>query len=62
MEASTLFIVSSYRRKRAAAIFLCINNQERVKEGLENKVVEDVDLAIKTAIEALRIQIKKDKK
>ncbi|QQK07339.1 uridine phosphorylase [Miniphocaeibacter halophilus] len=61
MEASTLFIVSSYRRKRAAAIFLCINNQERVKEGLENKVVEDVDLAIKTAIEALRIQIKKDK-
>lgn len=61
MEASTLFIVSSFRKVRSAAIFLCINNQERVSKGMENIVTEDVDIAIKSAIEALKIQINTDK-
>lgn len=61
MEASTLFIVSSYRKIKSAAIFLCINNQERVLKKLENNITEDVDIAIEAAIEAIKIQIMKDK-
>lgn len=57
MESSTLFIVSSFRRTRAAAMFLCVNNQERARKGLENKVVEDTDIVIKAAIEGLKAQI-----
>ncbi|WP_099203598.1 uridine phosphorylase [Miniphocaeibacter massiliensis] len=61
MEASTLFIVSSYRGVKSAAIFLCINNQERVSKGLENKVTEDVNIMIQTAIDAIKLQIIEDK-
>ncbi|MDL2311161.1 uridine phosphorylase [Peptostreptococcaceae bacterium OttesenSCG-928-C18] len=62
MEASTLFIVAGYRRVRSAAIFLCINNQERVLKGLENNVTEDVDVMVETAIEAVKLQIIEDEK
>lgn len=62
MESATLFIVASYRRVRASTILLCINNQERVKLNMENKVVKDTDIVIKKAIEAIRLQIIKDKK
>ena len=36
--------------------------QEREKKGLPNAQVHDTDIAIKTAIEALRILIKEDTK
>lgn len=62
MESSTLFIVSSFRRTRSSAMFLCVNNQERVREGLENKVIENTDIVIKAAIEGLKAQILLDKK
>ncbi|WP_300410410.1 uridine phosphorylase [Lagierella sp.] len=62
MESSTLFIVSSYRKVKAGGVFVCINNQERQKQGLENSLYEDVDRAIKVGIEAIKIQIEKDKK
>lgn len=61
MESSTLFVVSSYLNTRAGSIFLVVNNQERAKLGMSNEVVEDTDKAIRTAINALRILIKKDK-
>ncbi len=61
MESAALFIVSKYLRCRAGAIMLCVNNQERIKANLENIVVHDTELAIKTAIEAVRILIRKDK-
>lgn len=61
MESSTLFTVASYRKVKAGALFLCINNQERQKQGLSNELFEDVNLVIKAGIEALKIQIKKDK-
>lgn len=61
MESSTLFVVSSYLNTRAGSIFLVVNNQERSKLGMSNEVVEDTDKAIRTAINALRILIKKDK-
>ena len=36
-------------------------NQEREKRGLSNPVVHSTEKAIDTAIEALRIQIRKDR-
>lgn len=61
MESAALFIVSSYRRVKTGSVFLTVANQEREKLGLENLVVHDTDMAIKTAIEALRILIQKNK-
>ncbi|MDO5754845.1 MAG: uridine phosphorylase [Tissierellia bacterium] len=62
MESATLFIVSSYRKLRAATLLLCINNQERIAKGLPNEVLDNTDALIETAINAMRIQIKKDQK
>ncbi len=59
MESAALFIVSSYRRVKTGSVFLTVANQEREKLGLENPVVHDTDMAIKTAIEALRVLIQK---
>ena len=61
MESATLFIVASYRKVRAATIQLCINNQERVEKKLSNKVIKDTTIVIDKAIDALKIQIEKDK-
>lgn len=60
MESAALFVVSSYLGARAAAVFLCVNNQELAEKGLQTSTAEDTDQAIQTAIEALRIQIRKD--
>ena len=62
MESAALFVVSSYLGARAAAVFLCVNNQELAEKGLQTSTAEDTDQAIQTAIEALRIQIRKDKR
>ena len=61
MESAAIFIVAQYLRVRAAAIFLAIANQEREKKGLTNPVVHDTESAVKTAVEALRLQIRKDR-
>lgn len=61
MESAALFIVSSYRRVKTGSVFLTVANQEREKLGLENPIVHDTDMAIKTAIEALRVLIQKNK-
>lgn len=61
MESAALFIVAAYRRVRAGAIFLALGNQEREKAGLANAIVHDTDLAIKTAVEAVRRLIAQDK-
>lgn len=61
MESAALFIVSSYLKVRSGACFLAVANQEREKAGLENPVVHDTETAIKVAVEALRILIKKDR-
>lgn len=61
MESAALFVVSSYLNTRAGSIFLVVNNQERQKQNLSNEIVEDTDKAIKTAINAIRNLIKKDK-
>ena len=61
MESAALFIVASYLKVKVGSIFLVVANQEREKLGLENPVVHDTDVAIKTAVEALKILIEKDK-
>src|SRR5574344_19892 len=55
MESAALFTVASYLRVKVGSIFLVIANQEREKQGLENPVVKDIDVAIKTAVEAIKL-------
>ena len=62
MESAALFIVGSFLRVNVGSVFLVVANQEREKLGLENPVVHDTDMAIKTAVEALKILIENDKK
>ena len=62
MESAALFIVSSYLRCRAGAIFLSVWNQEREKAGLDNPQIFDTSDAITTAVQALRLLIEEDRK
>lgn len=59
MESAALFTVGSYRKVRVGTILLAVANQEREKLGLENVFADDTELAIKTAVEAVRVLIKK---
>lgn len=61
MESAALFTAASYLGVRVGSIFLAIANQERAKAGLINEQVHDTSKAIETAIEAIRIMIKKEK-
>lgn len=62
MESAALFVVSNFLRVKTGSVFLAVANQEREKLNLENPVVHDTDLAIKTAIEAVKILISQNKK
>lgn len=61
MESAALFVVGSYLNVRVGSTFLVVANQEREKLGLENPVIHDTEIAIKTAVEAIRNLIAKDK-
>ena len=61
MECAALFTVGSYLRVKVGGILLVMANQEREKAGLDNPVVHDTERAIVTAVEAMRILIKKDR-
>lgn len=61
MESAALFIVGAYLRVRVGSDFLVMGNQEREKAGLENPIVHDTEAAIKVAVEALRLLIRKDR-
>lgn len=61
MESAAVFVVSSVLRARAGTVLLAIGNQEREKAGLPNPHVKDTGIAVRTAVEALRLLIKKDK-
>lgn len=58
MESAALFIVGSFLKVQVGSVFLAVANQEREKQNLDNPIVHDTDLAIKTAIEAIKILIK----
>lgn len=62
MESAALFVVASHLHVRAGSCFLVLANQEREKEGLENPVVHDTDMAIRVAVGAIRKLIEADKK
>lgn len=61
MESAALFTVASALHVRCGACFLVVANQEREKLGLENPVVHDTEMAIKTAVGAVRKLIEADK-
>lgn len=61
MESAALFVVGSALNVKVGSVFLTVANQEREKLNLDNPVIHDTDKAIKTAIEALKILIEKDK-
>ena len=63
MESATQFVVADSLGARAGAVFHIVWNQERKNEGLDDvsEQNEDTDLAIRTAIEALKILIEKDR-
>ena len=62
MESAALFVVASALKVRVGSCFLVMANQEREKLGLENPVVHDTDMAVQTAVEAIRELIKEEKK
>ena len=62
MESAALFVVASALKVRAGSCFLVMANQEREKLGLENPVAHDTDMAVQTAVEAIRELIKREKK
>ena len=57
MESAALFIAGSFLSVRVGSCFLVVANQERAKLGLDNPQAHDTELAIRTAIEAIRILI-----
>ena len=62
MESAALFIAGSFLRVRVGSCFLVVANQERAKLGLPNPQVHDTELAIRTAVGALRKLIAADQK
>lgn len=63
MESAALYIVSAVRGLRSGSLFHCVWNQEQAGCGMpqENQSL-DTTLAIRTAVEAIRILIKEDNK
>lgn len=60
MESAALFIVAGYLHARCGTTLLVVANQEREKQGLPNPQVHDTDLAIRSAIEAVKYLIETD--
>lgn len=61
MESAAMYILASLRRVRAGAVLHCVWNQEQANEGMPQYRLTDTDLAVKTAVEAVRLLIKQDK-
>ena len=57
MESATLFIVSQVLGARAACVLNVIWNQERAARGLSDPHQHDTDLATRTAVEGIKIDI-----
>ncbi len=61
MECATLFSVAIARGVRAGAVITALWNVERTKQGLDDTVCMDSTRAIKCAVDAIRLLMKKDK-
>ena len=60
MESAALFTVAAALRERCGAVFSVLWNQERKKAGLDDQESHDTDLAIRVAVEAIKILIALD--
>ena len=60
MESAALFVIASSLHVRVGSCFLVLATQEREKAGLDNPVVHDTDMAVRTVVEAIRKLIKRD--
>ncbi|MDR2952515.1 MAG: uridine phosphorylase [Treponema sp.] len=58
MESATLFILCQILGARSGCVLNVVWNQEREKAGMSNPHYHDTELAIKTAVEAVRILIR----
>ena len=61
MESAALFVTAAHLGVRVGSVFLVMANQERRRSGLENPVVHDTQRAIRVGIEAIRLQIQRDR-
>lgn len=61
MEAAAVFVVAARLQARAGCCLLNITNTERMLQGLPDRMVHDTDLAIRTAIGAVRNLIRLDR-
>ena len=57
MESATLYIVAQILRARAGCVLNVVWNQERAAKGLSSPESHDTELAIRTAVEAVRLLI-----
>jgi uridine phosphorylase len=55
MESAALYIVAQVLGVRAGCVLNTVWNQERKAKGLSNPEVHNTTLAIKTAVEAVKI-------
>ena len=60
MESAALFTVGAYLKKQVGTVLFVVSNQERVKAGLSNEILHDTDLAIRTAIEAVKLLMQRE--
>lgn len=61
MESASLFIVGAVRRVRVGAILAVFANQTRREMGLSDPQSYDTEEAIATAVDAMRLLIRRDK-
>jgi uridine phosphorylase len=61
MESAALFVVADALRCRCGSCFHVVWNQEREAAGLDQKMSEDTTSAVKVAVEAMKIIIKRDR-
>ena len=62
MESAALFIIGSVRRVRTGAVMMVLANQTRREMGLDDPQVYDTEMAVRTAVEAVREMICKERK
>lgn len=60
MESASLMVVAGVLRVRMGSVLLTVANQERAKVGLSNPQIHDLDVTIRTAVEAIRNLIRQE--
>ena len=61
MESAALFVVAAALGCRCGSCFHVVWNQEREAAGLDQKMSEDTSASVRVAVEAMKLQIEKDR-